>query len=99
MIIGILIGFGLNLIEQHIRSGRSSPIGYIAFAAILPVLIDQEAPIGLKLADLLQPLVVLFLMWRIAVIVSDHSSRPSRASPTRFAKLEQRALPRVRHMT
>jgi hypothetical protein len=91
LIIGILIGIGLNLIEQHIRSGRSRPIGYIAFAIILPVLIDQETPLGLKLADLLQPLVVLLLLWRVAVIVSVHSSRRG-ASRMRLSNLEQGAL-------
>jgi hypothetical protein len=70
LIIGIVIGIACIYIEERIRSGRSGPLGYIALAAFVTVLFQHEAPLGIILAGGLQALVVLFVLWRAAVIVS-----------------------------
>jgi hypothetical protein len=74
LIIGIVIGIGLNLIEQRVRARRAGPIGCIVFAIFVAGLFQQEQPLGLILASGLQGLVVLFLVWRVAVIMSAQST-------------------------
>jgi hypothetical protein len=92
LIIGIVVGIACIFIEQRIRGGRSGPFGYIGLAIFVTGLFQHEAPMGNILAGGLQALVVLFLFWRAAVIMSGRWSMRPIASPLRPSRPDQEVL-------
>lgn len=81
LILGIVIGVACIYIEQRIRCRRSGPLGYIVLAIFVTGIFQHEAPLGIILAGGLQALVVLFVLWGAAVVVSAHWNSRRSALP------------------
>jgi hypothetical protein len=92
LVVGILIGITSIYIEERSRCGRSGPLGYIVLAIFVTALFQQESPLGIILASGLQALVVLFILWRVAVILSGHWSWRPASSRMERSGARQEAL-------